>query len=444
MSLSTEVAAKAETEVHHHLQNKDPHVVILGGGFGGLYATRELVRQKVRITLIDRSNHHLFQPLLYQVATAALSPGDIAQPIRKIFRKNLNVQVLMAEALAVDPAQKIVRMSTGYIRYDYLIVATGATHAYFGHDEWKEVAHGLKSLEDAIEMRRMFLTAFEEAEAEPDEAMRKMLLTFVIVGAGPTGVELAGTMSEVARRTLAQEFRNIHPQNARILLLEGGPRVLPAFSPDLSESAHKQLLELGVEVRTNALVTNITRQAVFVGDERIETSRVFWAAGVSASPLGRTLGAPVDRAGRVKVQPDLSIEAHPEILVVGDLATLTDAKGKQVPGLAPAAIQMGRYAGKRVRAILEGKSSKPFAYFDKGSLATIGRAAAVGYSGPLKLHGLIAWLAWLFIHLFFLIGFRNRLFVILQWAWAYLSFSISARLITYYDVKKATTKAQRH
>lgn len=423
-------------EIQHHQSGPGPHVVILGGGFGGLYATRELARSACRVTLIDRSNHHLFQPLLYQVATAAISPGDIAQPIRKIFRGNQNIQVLMAEALSVDTHNKQVMLNTGFMKYDYLIVATGATHAYFGHPEWEPLAPGLKSLEDAIEIRRLFLTAFEEAEAEPDESARHRLMTFVIIGAGPTGVELAGTMSDVSRKTLSHEFRKIRADQARILLLEGGPRVLPAFPPDLSTSAQKQLERLGVEVRTNALVTRVEPGAVYIGDERIETTRAFWAAGVSASPLGKSLGAPLDRAGRVFVQPDLSIEGHPEIMVIGDLASLKDAEGKVVPGLSPAAIQMGRYAAKRILAIEKAKSVKPFVYWDKGSLATIGRAAAVGYSGKIHVHGLIAWLGWLFVHIFFLIGFRNRLFVILQWAWAYLSFSMSARLITFYDTKR--------
>lgn len=431
------VKSPMDREIQHHQSGPGPHVVILGGGFGGLYAARQLKNTAVRVTLIDRGNHHLFQPLLYQVATAAVSPGDIAQPIRKIFRKNKNIQVLMADALAVDPAQKRVVLNTGYVRYDYLIVAAGATHAYFGHPEWEALAPGLKSLEDAIEIRRLFLTAFEEAEAEPDEAKRKQLMTFVIIGAGPTGVELAGTMSDVARKTLATDFRKIQTGQATILLLEGGPRVLAAFPPDLSESAEKQLRRLGVQVRTNALVTRIEPDAVYVGNERIETKRVFWCAGVAASPLGKTLDAPLDRAGRVMVQPDLSIEKHTEIMVIGDLASLKDAAGKIVPGLSPAAIQMGRYAAKRILALEKKQAVRPFVYFDKGSLATIGRAAAVGYIGKIHITGLIAWLGWLFVHIFFLIGFRNRLFVMLQWAWAYLSFSMSARLITFYDWKSA-------
>lgn len=424
-----------DREIQHHQSGPGPHVVILGGGFAGLYAARQLKHAAVRVTLIDRGNHHLFQPLLYQVATAAISPGDIAQPIRRIFRRNKNIQVLMAEARAVDPAAKRVLLNTGYVSYDYLIVAAGATHAYFGHPEWEAIAPGLKSLEDAIEIRRLFLTAFEEAEGEPDEAKRRQLMTFVIVGAGATGVELAGTMSDVARKTLATDFRKIHTEHATILLLEGGPRVLPAFPPDLSESAAKQLSQLGVQVRTNAMVTRIVPDAVYIGDERVETRRVFWAAGVAASPIGKTLGAPLDRAGRVMVQPDLSIENYPEIMVVGDLAFLKDAKGNIVPGLSPAAIQMGRYAARRILALEQKKTVRPFEYFDKGSLATIGRAAAVGYIGKIHIKGLIAWLGWLFVHIFFLIGFRNRLFVMLQWAWAYLSFSMSARLITFYDWK---------
>ena len=426
-----------EREIKHHLDNAWPHVVILGVGFGGLYAARELARRKLRISLVDRSNHHLFQPLLYQVATAAISPGDIAQPIRGIFHKHENIQVLMTEADSVDVSARKVHMSRGtFLHYDFLIVATGATHAYFGHDDWAKIAPGLKSLEDAVEMRRMFLTAFEEAEKEADEARRRRLLTFVIVGAGPTGLELAGTMSEVAHQTLAKDFRKINPQSARILLLEGGPRVLQAYPEDLSASAEAQLRRYGVEVRTHSLVTRVEKDAVWVGDERIETERVFWAAGVAASPLGKSLGAPLDRAGRVKVRDDLSIENHPEVFVIGDLAAVTDAKGQVAPGVAPAAIQMGRYAARQIEAKLAGQSLKPFTYWDKGIIATIGRGRAVGYSGRIHVSGVVAWFGWLFIHIYFLIGFRNRLSVLMQWAWAYLSFRLNARLITYYDVRE--------
>ncbi len=420
-------------EINHPQTNPNPHVVVIGAGFGGLYAVKNLVRAPVRITVIDRSNHHLFQPLLYQVATAAVSPGNIAQPIRRIFRGFKNVQVLMTSAESIDLEKRRVRLTSGFVTYDSLIVATGATHAYFGHDEWKRVAPGLKSLEDAIEMRRMFLMAFEEAEKELDLKRREALMKFVIVGAGPTGVELAGTMAEVARRALSNEFRHINPSDARVILLEGSSRVLPSYPPDLSESAKKQLEKRAVQVRTDALVTQIEKGAVYVGEEKIETECVFWAAGVAASPLGKSLGIPTDRAGRVKVNPDLTIDGHPEIYVIGDLAAVVDAEGKQVPGVAPAAIQMGQYAAKSIRAKLKGKNVKPFVYWDKGNLATIGRSAAVGYVGKLRFSGFIAWMGWLLVHIFFLIGFRNRLFVILQWAWTYLMFNMGARLITYYD-----------
>jgi len=412
-----------------------PQVVIIGGGFGGLYAARELRRAPVRITLIDRRNHHLFQPLLYEVATAALSPGEIAEPIRRILRRQRNTEVMLAEAVAVDVNARRVKLTEGEISYDYLIVATGATHSYFGHDEWATLAPGLKTLEDATEIRRRFLLAFEKAEWEPDPKRREALLTFVIVGAGPTGVELAGTMSEIAKRSLSQEFRHIDPRTARILLLEGLPRVLPTYPEDLSASARKQLERLGVEVRTNTKVTGIEPGAVRIGQERIETENIFWAAGVAASPLGATLGAPLDRSGRVEVQADLSIVNHPEVFVVGDLASLTDAEGKKVPGVAPAAIQMGRHAAKNIQADLQGKPRKPFIYNDKGSLATIGRAAAVANLGRVHISGLFAWLAWLIIHIYFLIGFDNRILVLVQWAWAYIGFKRSSRLITYYDVR---------
>ena len=412
------------------------HVVIIGCGFGGLYAAKALCKGPVQITILDRSNHHLFQPLLYQVATAGLSPGDIAQPIRSIFRGQPNVEVLLAEVTAVNTNEKKVLLTDGEIGYDFLIVAAGATHAYFGHDDWSEIAPGLKSLEDAVTIRRMFLTAFEDAEKETNADHRKVLLNFVIVGAGATGVELAGTMRDIAQHSMAKDFRHIDSRKARVILLEGGPRVLPAFSEKLSASAQRQLEKLGVEVRTNALVTRVEPDCVYVGEERIETKRVFWAAGVAASSLGRALGVPLDRAGRVKVQPDLSIPDHPEVFVIGDLACVIDAKGKPVPGVAPAAMQMGRYAAQTILAkIREKQPPAPFVYNDKGSLATIGRAAAVAMRGNIQFSGLLAWLAWLGIHILFLIGFRNRLMVLIQWAWAYIGFQTGARLITYYHTK---------
>lgn len=410
-----------------------PHVVILGGGFGGLYAAKELGRAPVQVTVIDRQSYHLFQPLLYEVATAALSPGDIAEPIRYILRRQRNTQVMLAEAINVNVATRRVKLTTGEVPYDYLIVATGATHSYFGHDEWATLAPGLKTLEDAIEIRRRFLLAFEKAEWESDPKRREALLTFVIIGAGPTGVELAGTMAEIARRAMSQEFRHIDPNHARILLLEGLPRVLPPYPENLSASARKQLENLGVEVRTGTRVTGIEPGAVVIGQERIETENIFWAAGVAASPLGATLGASVDRQGRVEVQADLSIANHPEVFVVGDLASVTDAEGKKVPGVAPAAIQMGRHVARNIQADLQGKPRLPFIYKDKGNLATIGRAAAVASLGRFQFSGLFAWLTWLIVHIYFLIGFDNRIRVLIQWAWAYIGFKRGSRLITYYN-----------
>jgi len=410
-------------------ESRAPHVVILGGGFGGLYATRALRKAPVRITLVDRQNFHLFQPLLYQVATASLSPGDIASPLRHILRRQRNVDVWLGEAVSIDPERRVVRLRDGELSYDYLIVATGATHAYFGHDEWAHYAPGLKTVDDAVEIRRRFLLAFEAAEREADPEARRRLLTFVIVGAGPTGVELAGAMAEIARRVMPRDFRFIDTKSARVLLLEGGPRVLPSYPPDLSESARRQLEALGVEVRTNALVTRIEHDVVWVGDERIEAGNVFWAAGVAASPLARSLGAPLDRAGRVMVEPDCSVPGHPEVFVIGDLAHL-EIDGVQVPGVAPAAIQMGRFAARQIQRDLEGKPRERFRYRDKGSLATIGRAAAVADFGRIRFGGYLAWLIWVFVHVLMLIGFRNRLIVMIQWAWAYLMYQRGIRLIT--------------
>ncbi len=413
-----------------------PHVVIIGGGFGGLYAARELRRAPVRVTVIDHHNHHLFQPLLYEVATAALSPGEIAEPIRHILRRQRNTCVRLAEVIGIDVTARQVKLSNHEeVPYDYLIVATGVTHSYFGHNEWAEVAPGLKTLEDAIEIRRRFLLAFEKAEWEPDPKRRRALLTFVIIGGGPTGVELAGTMSEVARRMLVKDFKHIDAGSIRVILLEGLPRVLPAYPENLSESAKKQLEKLGVEVRVNTRVTGIEPGAVLIGQERIETENIFWAAGVAASPLGATLGVPLDRNGRVEVKVDLSIENHPEVFVIGDLAAVTDAEGKKVPGVAPAAIQMGCHAAKNIQADLKGLPRKPFIYKDKGKLATIGRAAAVADLGRFQFSGLFAWLAWLIVHIYFLIGFDNRLLVLFQWAWAYLGLNRSTRLITYYETQ---------
>jgi len=410
-------------------ENRAPHVVILGGGFGGLNATRALRKAPVRITLVDRQNFHLFQPLLYQVATASLSPGDIASPLRHILRRQRNAEVWLGEAVSIDPEHRVVKLRDGELSYDYLVVATGATHAYFGHDEWARYAPGLKTVDDAVEIRRRFLLAFEAAEREADPEARRRLLTFVIVGAGPTGVELAGAMAEIARSVMPRDFRFIDTKSARVVLLEGGPRVLPSYPPDLSESARRQLEVLGVEVRTNALVTRIERDAVWVGDERIEAGNVYWAAGVAASPVARSLGAPLDRAGRVMVEPDCSVPGHPEIFVIGDLAHL-EIDGVPVPGVAQGAIQTGRFVARQIMRDLEGKPREQFRYHDKGSLATIGRAAAVADLGRIRFGGYPAWLIWVFVHVLMLIGFRNRLIVMIQWAWAYLMYQRGIRLIT--------------
>ncbi|HEY9132288.1 MAG TPA: NAD(P)/FAD-dependent oxidoreductase [Dyella sp.] len=411
-----------------------PHVVILGGGFGGLAAARELAKAPVRITLIDRRNHHVFQPLLYQVGTAGLSAPSIAAPLRRILRKQTNVTVLMDEARGVDTAAKQVRLPQGSLDYDFLIVATGATHAYFGHDQWAQLAPGLKTLDDAFVIRRRILLAFEHAEREDDPAKRQAWLNFVIVGAGATGVELAGALAEIARHTLPREFRRSDPRKANVLLVEAGPRVLAGFDEALSAKARTQLERLGVQVRTGMAVSAIDEHGVSLGNERIEARTVLWAAGVAASPLGATLGAPTDRAGRVQVTPDLSLPGHPEIFVIGDLATVTQPHGKPVPGVAPAAKQMGRHAGRCVRARIAGQAGDiPFRYRDAGSLATIGRMAAVAQFGKLKVSGLLAWWIWLVAHVYFLIGFRNRLVVLVDWAWAYWTYERSARIVTGHD-----------
>ena len=407
-----------------------PQVVIIGAGFGGLNAALKLAQYPVRITLLDRKNHHTFQPLLYQVATAGLSPGEIAAPIRWIVRGRRNIEVLLGEAQDFDLNRHLVKLADRELPYDYLIVAAGASHAYFGHDEWEPLAPGLKTIEDALEIRRRVLLAFELAERQAASGGPQVQLNFVIVGGGPTGVELAGTLSEIARRALANEFDSIDPTRTRIILLEGGPRILPTYPEDLSRSAEEQLRNLGVEVHTSTMVTGIEPAAVRMGTTSLPAVVILWAAGVAASPLAKKLGAPLDRAGRVLVNPDLSIPGHPEIFVIGDLASLTDKNGQLVPGVAPAAIQEGKATARNIARDLQGKPRQNFHYLNKGSLATIGRAAAIAQFGKLHISGFIAWLSWLFVHIFFLIGFRNRIIVLIQWAWSYFTYERGARLIT--------------
>src|SRR6195256_3716560 len=421
-----------------------PRVVVIGGGFGGLLAVRTLKRAAVHVTLIDRQNFHTFQPLLYQVATAGLSPGEIAAPIRWILRSHSNVQVLLEEVLDFNLEQKKIITKEQVLEYDFLIIASGATHAYFGHQEWEPLAPGLKTIEDALEIRRRVLLAFELAERQN---MNKTAvgqsappLQFAVIGGGPTGVELAGTLAEIAHHALNHEFRNIDPRQTRILLIEGGPRVLPAYSEELSRKAEDQLRRLGVEVRTSHMVNRIEPGAVWVGDEKIAASVILWAAGVAASPLGRELGVPIARAGRFLVQPALSIPGHREVFVIGDLAALNDENGKMLPGVAPVAIQQGDWVADTIARDLENQPRRNFRYHDKGSLATIGRAAAVAQFGKFELSGYFAWLAWLFIHILFLIGFRNRLIVMIQWAWSYLTYERGARLITGSDELPGWTK----
>lgn len=412
------------------MTDKQKRVVIVGAGFGGLRCARRISSAAVRVTLIDRRNHHTFQPLLYQVATAGISPGEIAAPIRWIMRGRKNVEVLLGEVQDFDLARKLVKLPEEEIPYDYLVVAAGASHAYFGHDDWEPYAPGLKTIEDAVEIRRRVLLAFELAERQAQEHEGHVPLNFVIVGAGPTGVELAGTLAEISRAVLANEFRSIDPKTSRIILLEGGPRVLPTYPQDLSRSAEEQLKRLGVEVRTSAMVTKVEPAAVYVGATKIPSVVTLWAAGVAASPLGKKLGAPIDRAGRVLVRPDLSLPGHPEVFVIGDLASLNDKNGKPLPGVAPVAMQEGVSAAENIERKLRGEPRKDFHYLDKGSLATIGRAAAVAQFGKIHISGFIAWLSWLFIHVFFLIGFRNRIIVLIQWAWSYFTYERGARLIT--------------
>jgi len=409
---------------------KNPRVIIIGAGFGGLEAAKKLAGEAVRVTVVDRTNYHLFQPLLYQVATAALSPADIAAPVRAILSKCKNMEVTLAEVQSIDVNAKKVKMVDGELDYDYLIVATGARHSYFGHPEWEKFAPGLKSLEDAVEIRRRILMAFEYAERSSDEAARKAAMTFVVVGGGPTGVEMAGAIAEIARYTLAKDFRHIDPSQARVILVEGEPHVLAAFPEDLQISAMRQLVDLGVEVRTGIHATNLSEQGLQVGDEFIPCRVKIWAAGNNASFVGNSLGAPIDRVGRVIVNQDLTIPGHPEVQVIGDLANFSHQTGQPLPGVSPVAIQEGRHAARNVLAMIDGGKPQRFWYFDKGSMATIGRNKAVADLKLFHLSGIPAWLAWLFVHVIFLVGFRNRLAVLFQWAWAYFTFNKGARLIT--------------
>lgn len=425
-----------------------PRVVIVGGGFAGLNAARSLRRAPVEVVLIDRENYHLFQPLLYQVATAALNPSDIAYPLRSALRRQKNTSVLLAEAVGIDAPGHMVRLDNGTLSYDYLVLATGATHSYFGHEAWAEDAPGLKTIEDALEIRRRIYLAYEAAEREEDPEARRAWLRFVVVGAGPTGVELAGALAEIGQQALEDGYRHIDRDMVQVMLLEGMDRVLLAYGEESSRRARKQLEALGVDVLLGSRVTAIDETGVSIGERRIETRTVLWAAGVQASRLALSLAVPLDVAGRVEVEPDLSVPGHPEIFVAGDLAhvrRIGDGDGggegggkgggegdanRLVPGVAPAAIQMGKHAARNIRELVGGGHTTPFAYNDKGSLATIGRAAAIGEIGKLKLSGFVAWMAWLLIHIFYLIGFRNRLWVLAGWAWSYLTFRRGARLIT--------------
>jgi NADH dehydrogenase len=410
---------------------KLPHVLILGGGFAGLYAAKDLRNAPVRVTVVDRRNHHLFQPMLYQVATAGLNPSDIASPIRSILRASKNTEVLLAEVRDVDVDARRVRFTDGATAsYDYLVVATGAHHSYFGHDEWEPLAPGLKSLEDALEIRRRVLLAFERAERETDPVRRHAYLTFVIVGGGPTGVEMAGAVAEIRRYALRRDFRHIDPGEATVMLLEGGPRLLPSYPENLSAQAKQKLRRLGVEVRTETLVTDIRPGSVNAAGWVIPTQTVIWAAGNTASPILQSLGAPLDRMGRAIVEPDCTIPGHPEVFVLGDAAAFNHQEGGTLPGICPVAIQMGEYTASVIEGDLAGRPRRAFSYWDKGQLAVIGRGQAVADIWKLHFGGFLAWMVWIFVHIFFLIGFRNRVLVLLQWGWSYFTYSRGARLIT--------------
>lgn len=416
---------------HEGSSGTTPHVVIVGGGFAGLDAARALNRQAVDVTVVDRRNHHVFQPLLYQVATAGLSPGDIAAPIRWILRKQQNTRVLLADVQEIRGDTRTLVLDGGEIlHYDYLILAAGASHSYFGHDEWAREAPGLKTLDDALAIRRRMLLAFEEAEREKDPARKRHLLTFAIVGGGPTGVELAGALAEIAHHTLRHEYDAIDPESARIIVIEGGPTILPAFPESLRDSARRALRKLGVEVWENALVTAIEPQQLHVGNDVVKAHTILWAAGVAASRLGASLGAPIDRAGRVLVEPDLSVPGHPEVFIAGDLARYTHQTGTPLPGVAQVAKQQGTHAARNIVRRTRNQPTTQFRYRDPGNMATIGRAAAIADFGWARVSGYLGWLLWLFVHIMFLIGYRNRLSVLMQWSMSYITYQRSVRLIT--------------
>ena len=407
-----------------------PHLVIVGGGFGGLNAAQHLRHAEVRITIVDRRNHHLFQPLLYQVATAALSPANIAYPIRSIVRRNLNTRVVLEEATAIDLAARCVATTGGDLKYDFLILAAGAGNFYFGHDEWAEFAPGLKSLDDATEIRRRILLSFERAEREDDTAARAMLLTFVVVGGGPTGVELAGAIAEISRQVIVGDFRRIDPRDARVVLVEAGPRILPSFEDGLAAKAAEALRRRGVEIMAGTAAQDIAPDLIRFATSEIRAHTIIWAAGVKASPLAQTLGVELDRGGRVKVRTDLTISGHPEVFVIGDLAACVDVEGRAMPGLAPVAIQQGRCAAANIERALAHQPYNEFRYLDKGALAAVGRAFAIMQRGRLRLSGLVAWMIWCVVHIAYLIGFGNRIIVMFEWAWAYVAYQRGARLIT--------------
>ncbi len=410
----------------------EPHVVIVGGGFAGLYTARGLADAPVRITVVDRENHHLFQPMLYQVATAALASSNIASPIRSILSRQPNAEVLMGEVASVQPDARTITLVDGStLNYDYLILATGARHSYFGHDEWEILAPGLKSLEDAEEIRRRILLSFERAERESDPVKRHAHLTFVVIGGGPTGVEVAGALAEIRRHALRRDFRHIDPREATVMLIEGGPRILSSYPAELAERAKYELRRLGVEVREQTMVTEIRQGLIQASGWTIPTQTVVWAAGNVASPIMHSLGTPLDRAGRAIVEPDCSVPGHPELFVLGDAAAVSDGKGGTLPGICPVAIQMGQYTARTIAGDLAGRPRRPFSYWDKGQLAVIGRGHAVADIWKLHFGGFLAWLIWAFVHIFFLIGFRNRVLVMLQWGWSYFTYERGARLITW-------------